>query len=345
MLNQNFIIQLYFYCSVIIVPIGSVFNIVTIIIFLRKRFRHTNYGYISCVIAFFNTIALIWNFVFYKYFKLTGTDLSIFSSWSCYLFRYCGRMSQQFPVYIQVLLTLTKYLDISSPTSKINFALKKRIYINVAIFGVLISIICLNLPSSFKYLKKEILIDKFNRTRSSSVCTINRINELLSNISSALLRAIIPFIIITLLNILMVKKLMDSKRRMCFKKNLRKEIQFSFGLCLINSSFLILNFPLATTYVLTSIVYKIQHLSQEKEDQIYLVHLICNAISYLYYGPLTKKFKVGSDDQAKLAKQINLPADEMFKNKIGQTVPKKTLKKRYIDPYTITLLNLYSVYG
>lgn len=325
MIYQNFIIQLYFYCSVILVPIGSILNILSLIVFLRKRFNQTNYGYISSFIAFFNIVALIWNYVFYKYFKLIGIDLSIYSNLTCYFFRYFGRISQQFPIYIQVFLTFVKYFEISYPTNRKTFLLKKKVYINLIILGIIISILIFNIPNSFKYLKKEKHINRYNQSELIQTCIINRVNELISNITSSLVRTIIPFIFITIFNILMIRKLIESKQRLCSKAKFNREIQFSFGLCLINSSFVILNFPLASTYILTSILYKIQNSPDDPENKIYFLHLVFNAISYSYHGLLfIFNYFFNISFRNEFFKLIRSKSKiKMFKSNIGRTNSRK----------------------
>ncbi|RNA22835.1 hypothetical protein BpHYR1_011906 [Brachionus plicatilis] len=140
----------------------------------------------------------------------------------------------------------------------------------------------LNIPLTLEYLK----IDNLNSTSNGSLpvikrnCVRSKTVKILSDTITALLRSIIPLVLFLIFNSLMLKTLIDSKRKIARNIKIKREIQFGLSLFLTNTVFLVLNLPLAIIYL----VENFANLSPIQYEEIVFAHFIADAIAYFNFG-------------------------------------------------------------
>ncbi|RNA16059.1 hypothetical protein BpHYR1_026767 [Brachionus plicatilis] len=73
----------------------------------------------------------------------------------------------------------------------------------------------------------------------------------------------------------------------------------------------------------------------------YIAHLFL----FVGFASSNDKNTIASDQSMLTSRLIKETKMDSTVSQIGKKDSRQRLKKRYIDPYTITLMNLYSVYG
>lgn len=282
--DVNFYI--YYYESILIVPIGTSLNIATIAIYLRKKFQNCNFGFISAILVLFEIVSLIFTCVLYKYLASIDQDPSNNSDWVCFIFQYFGRIFQQIPAFIQVFISIYQYLQINLATSHSSlFKTKKSILITILIEIALISLV--NIPNLNKILVYSNLTDWDNSTilknKQTVSCIHTREISLLAGVETGLMRTVIPLSLLLIVNYMIARKLLASRKKFSTTQtttsDTHKVRNFAFNLFFSNFLYLLFNLPVSVTYV-TVMLYENQESFEKKRME--LVHGITNAIAILF---------------------------------------------------------------
>ena len=106
------------------------------------------------------------------------------------------------------------------------------------ILAIFIIIIILNIPSLFYFLSP------------TGSCTITPLLDIIVDTIMILLRTILPFFIMLILNIIMIRKIFYTSRS-TFNQNplFKKEFQFTVAVIAYNVYFFVLNFPLCIYFI------------------------------------------------------------------------------------------------
>lgn len=272
--------RIYMYGSLLMVPIGLTLNIFQFIVFRAEDFKRSNIGFLMNSLVVSDSLALFWNFVIYQYLPSIGSDISLFSSVSCALISYLSRVIQQIPLFFQAFISFVNYLSVSSPNkfAKIN----KKIYLIFSFSTILLVVSILNLPSSLRYLQDEISSTSSNNLFRT--CRVTNIINIISTIETALLRSVLPFLLINTLNILTIIKLVKSK--LTFNFNLESEKRFASILAILGVIFFVFNFPLSClqiTQIFYQYIYKYPYDSDTMVN-IRFLHNCSRAFAWIYYG-------------------------------------------------------------
>lgn len=276
---------IYFIASITIVPIGTILNIIAILIFIRKRFNKTNFGFMNIILILFDTFSLIWSFVIYKYLPAIDHDLGFKSEFLCFTYQYFSRLVQQLPGFIQVFISTYQYFEINLRGNKLWFnTFKKRGNILAGIFFMNFIICLINVPNFFKYLR----ISRFynNETRSEMLrirCSHDLKLSFISSVITALMRSLIPVGLLIYLNILIARTLFNSRRKFIkTTENSKREMNFTFGLFISNIIFFVFNSPLSVSYVLVIVIQNFHDLDSYIVSTALLIHACCNAFAFSY---------------------------------------------------------------
>lgn len=277
--------RLYFYSSFVIVPIGVILNTLTIVVFSRKRFQKSNYGFLTIVMTVFNTFSLIWGIIIYKYLAAIDQDPSFISSFICFTFQYVSRSIQQFPTFIQCFISMYQYFEINSSKIHVYLKYKKNILLSIILIIFITSLI--NIPSLFKYLTISYKNASNKTIKEVRACKNSDIISLISNIETALMRTIIPLIILGYFSYEIVIKLINSKRKShSGDTKMKKEAHFGLYLFVQNLICVVFNIPLAITYILVILYQNFLKFEPNsiETDRMLLIHGLTNAFSILYYS-------------------------------------------------------------
>lgn len=225
-------IQMYFYSSVILIPIGILLNIFEFIIFQSKEFKKANFGFLMSLHVLLKSFSLSYSIIIYKYLPLIGFNLNTYSNISCFLFVYTARVIQQLPIYIQTFISFTSYLNITYHSKFISLNKKFKLLICIALISIIIAI--LNMPNAFRTL---IISNQTNLT-----CVASQTMNTVSVTLTAFLRCIIPFLMNVVLNVLTLKSLIKPRNVLNFP--IENEIKFGYTLTILSLIFLVFNLPL-----------------------------------------------------------------------------------------------------
>lgn len=84
--------RVYFYGSVLVVPIGLTLNILQFIVYMSKDFKKANIGFLMRIYTVSESIALFWGNVVYLYLPSIEYDLSKVSFIFCFLDHFLLRV-------------------------------------------------------------------------------------------------------------------------------------------------------------------------------------------------------------------------------------------------------------
>ncbi len=274
-LNLNSLIssEIYFYCTVVAVPIGLFLNLIQFILYSHKEFEKVNIGFLMKILSVVDSLALFWNIVVFRYLNLIGFDLSILSNFSCAIFFFVARTFQEIPLFFQAFIAFINYLSVSYPSKYLFFTRKVIIRCFILIF---LAVGIINVPNTYR-----ILAQNDNQTVS---CDISHQMNIISTINFALARSIIPIILIICLNCLSVRSLIKSRNRV--QLSIEKELKIAKTLVILGFVFLLFNLPVSTLEIML-IVYQYEFgYSTESETfkQVAFVDDCVRAWAYIYYG-------------------------------------------------------------
>lgn len=242
-----------YFSNLIMVPIGLVLNLITILIYSRKKFKKNTMGLYCCIIAFTDISALIVGF--FEFFGLSiNNDFNIVSEFSCKLLNYMTRLTFQMSAWLHVFLSLDRLISIKYLSKKLN-PFKNRKFICLILVFLFIINCLLNMPSLYLHLiqtnQNITLFENLTIAYETVQCTsLSNVVLILRDSVTILFRIVLPFILTLVINILLIKSLIESKRKIKTEQSLKREHSFAITLIAMNIFFLINLLPLATTLII-----------------------------------------------------------------------------------------------
>ena len=244
--------ELYFYLNIIFLPLGIFINVIQTYVFCSKSLNSkTRIGFMHSLLSFFNllqlTFALITQIIFPLYF---GINVYEVAKTTCVLLNFAQQMSYVMPSFQQVLISFQFYLSIKFPNSylayqksKTKFFLTTMLLILFAFFG--------NLEYFFYDLKTEPALSNFTNTKSylNEIGCNASFNLLVSSQSLALiLRYILPFILLNILNFLIIYQV--CKNQLKLNRSLKSYKDFFLSILIINFGIFIFFLPWSTAIII-----------------------------------------------------------------------------------------------
>lgn len=281
--NKNIIEDVFFYSSVVLVPVGVVLNGLQIKVFSAKDFKKCNFGFLMKAYVIFDTFALVWSFVIFQYMPLIGLDPSTISHFSCYTFYYVSRIIQEIPLFMQAFISLVNYLGVCYQSKFTCLKKKSNLFISFCLTVLFISFI--NIPNVFRELKMEKTLSDGNIFSSSNnkTCVSVGLFHIISSSETALLRSVLPVMFISILSVLNIKAITKSKRDL--RLDLKREKRFAYVLTFLAFLYLIFNLPLACIQIIEIIYVDIVKTATPRTIiTIEMVYDVCRAWAFVYYG-------------------------------------------------------------
>jgi hypothetical protein len=249
----------------ILIPLGTIGNLIVIIIYTRKEFFITSTGFYFAFSAIIDTLALYFGSIKYAYLGLKREGMLNISEFMCKFFRYS----------IYVLVAISAWTLVAINIDRLLYFYNKKFFNHlhktkwqIIIILIMVSIILLlNIPNLFFSMLK-------NSECDSSPYALQVIN-IIDNVFSILL----PYTIMIFSDVFMVLKMYKSKNKVLERKKSQK-LAFHYMFLAVGRSciFLILNFPLSVYLVLAS-------LNELKANNYYLIiFTILNILCYLNYS-------------------------------------------------------------
>ncbi|CAF0944385.1 unnamed protein product [Brachionus calyciflorus] len=252
---RNLTKAISFYFSSIGVSIGLFLNLTTILIFQAKCFRKSNIRIFYTTLGLFDIAALLNSILFIQLLPNLGFNLSIGSDSSCKFVSLWRRCAIQIPSWTHIIITYDRFKSICFP-KKYNTN-NKKVFLKLGF--IIIFIFLINLPHIFFYLnvKTDIIQSNIsnvtvNSTRiTSQACIAVTTIQTLTDIMNVCFRSFIPFVIMFILNVVMTKKFLKSKKKFYNgDSKMKKEFYFTKTVITMNITFFILYFPWSVWYIL-----------------------------------------------------------------------------------------------
>ena len=199
-MNINY--NLLFYLSVIIFPLGIFFNIVSVLVFMRKKFVKYNIGFYNSWIAINNNILLFLSFFVY-YTQSKNNDILIWSKFSCKFFNYTIRVFVINNSWLNVLIAFDRWLKIKYPNKYKFMENRKFMYLYLA-FIMLFSMLCHSSNLLLNIVSTTSFNPTTNQTTKTKLCTTNEIVINIRDGLTIIFRSILPFVVMFILNISLI---------------------------------------------------------------------------------------------------------------------------------------------
>lgn len=230
--------QIAYYYLVISAPIGIPINLLSIVIFWRLMRNKNNMGFLGICQSTVDLTLLICFLVLIKSSPLIFTpSLASRSSALCAFLTYLRRFLIHASSWIPVLITFDRFTFIVyGHGSRFNFMKSKPKLI--AIILVIFTIIAVvDIPNLFYYV-------------SSGVCTADYGMIILSDLVSITFRTYIPFALMLIFNVCVVRRILKNNRNIVKRNVLSgKEYQFTMAVISYDVYFIAINFPVSVYYV------------------------------------------------------------------------------------------------
>nr|QVK45696.1 G protein-coupled receptor [Proales similis] len=282
--------DLNYYFSVIVLPIGVVLNLVSFIVFLRKSLNNkTNMGFLCAVLCGFNVVALT-SGVIVNGLLYFGIKVEEGSYQACQFFGVWNRWILHLPSFQQVFMSIDIYISVTYPNRFQKFRSKSS-YAKLIVAMVVISFIVNILPffNDFDSIytttsdQNNLTNITTNTTTSDSTCSNLESLGLISDIINVLMRDLIPFSIMLVLNILMIKNLFKSKMALKTQRGtFKKEYQFSISVVAMNFVFLVIYTPWSITFLIYQVYRFNPDLTNEYLLELFLLfQTVSNCLAYI----------------------------------------------------------------
>lgn len=275
------------YYTLIMLPIGIVVNVISLLVYSRKKLNKSSIGTLYFLLCIFNIIALVESIIF-KILIYLEVDFNKVSVAFCRLFGVVQYTFLQLPSFQQALVSIEIFISVLFPKRFLKLRTKK----NCVIFSFLIALGLFILNCQFvMYNLHETSDDQhafgddvamnffahFNITFPQNVthtldlldsCKMDHLHDAFADAMNIILRVLIPFMIMLLTSIFVSRKLINSKSNIKKKEIqkrhsiipnssdfvLKKEYQFAVTTILLNLFFLIIFLPRSIAY-LFSVIY------------------------------------------------------------------------------------------
>jgi hypothetical protein len=292
-----------YYFTVTIVPIGILINILSTLVFLRKNIRSTNMAFYNQMISITNAFTLLFYLLVYQSALLFNDNFFAVSDWLCKVLYFVRKTIREIGPIIESVMTFDRLMSVLFPT-KYKFLKKKK-----TIVAIILATFLVYSGISFQNFQYYLSITYKNGTNGSMLvasksCTATRLVSIEGNFVSASLRSVVPFLIMLVCNLLMIKKLkakkaIRSRRSSSSDSQHSKESQFTKTVMVLNVWFLILNFPEALLYIVKDVYSFYEPLTSPTGqiltfcwNMVYLLtvlHYIVNNFLNLKYNSIFRK--------------------------------------------------------
>lgn len=190
---------LSYYFFMTIIPTGVILNVVSLYIFTRPRLNKTNMGYLLSILSIWHNVTLI----FYV-FVARPTTLFSYSINSCGFFTFLRRSIFNFSSWIQVLISIERYLNVYY-----SFKTATKRLINIVLICFFLLTLITN-STNLLYQQVKVLSTNYTtiKTTVTESCTAAKEIMLTTEFIVMSMRIYIPLILMAILNILIIVKLL-----------------------------------------------------------------------------------------------------------------------------------------
>jgi hypothetical protein len=292
--SRNIVRILNFYFSTCVVPIGLLLNICTAIIFSRKNLNRNCYlGYLYSILCILNILALSNSIIITQLLPFYDIDLLIISDLSCKFLSLWRNFLLQCPSWQQAFVSFNLFMNVYFP-KRFTFLKKPKILaiiITLMLFTILvINIEYLFFELGFGWgwtsVNPNANSSQTNRTQAANMSflvfqnrstngsigsrttipTSTNSNQfrrrcraygallIIADAINILMRNVVPFFIMLLINIAIISKIRKSKRTINPNTKNNGSRSFIISILAINFLFLLLYLPWSVTFILANLL-------------------------------------------------------------------------------------------
>ena len=276
--TQSKSLNIYFYASVIIVPIGILLNLKSFLLFHEDRVKNQiSFQYRTVII--FKVVTFFWSIVIYRYLPLSGINLDTYSQITCALFTYISRVLQQIPFYILTYLAYLNYLSvIHSPNFK---RLNKNSNFVLSVILIIFILLIFNIPSSINHIK--VYNNTYYNTSIVKCVSYSNTISAIGLFVTSFIRFFFPFIVVNIYNFKSLNYLISIKKSNNASLDDEKKLAFTFIFFDILSA--VFNLPLACLQIILGVnQYELNYsIDTLNESNISIIYEITRILAWSYY--------------------------------------------------------------
>lgn len=288
----------------VISAIGLVTNILSFIVFSRKKFKKTVFSIYFRFLIIFDTLALL--VPINKFLELNlAIVISHNTTLLCKIRMYYEFVITPISSWILVVISLDRYLGIAYPFGFVMHK-KSKFQIRVCLGILLFHLVYFSPNLTYSLTKKLLVTNGTNETVFISSC--NNPNVPL-NMMVFFQSDLIPFVLMLFLTLITLLKLFNSRKRLNNNLSRQKDVKFAVISVTLNIIFLILTGP----HYIFNLVY---------EDYL-------NTMSFdIFISIVSIKFLLFYSNFASVF-FINFAANSLFKNEFYKFIRKNRCKRRF----------------
>ena len=280
---NNVQLQIATYVPLVIVPIGLLGNIMNILVCARKPIRKETMGFYYSLMSLFNIPALIVGFI--ATYPATSNRLYA-SNFDCIAILYTFRIGVQMYAWLNVMAAWDRMMCVTFPI-RFKFIYERK-FLYTAASILFIFVLLINTPNFFF---KIITITSPVDNSTQIFCTTSISNLVLARDAiSQLMRTVLPFILELILNVILIHKLIQSRKRTHVIGSLKREYKFAFTIVVLNFAFILTSLPLLISIVYLNLL-NYQFKSQTSSETLFVANFFYSiAILFASFMPITTFF-------------------------------------------------------
>ena len=247
--NINHNIEIY--SNITSSSIGIPCNLISIFIFARLMRNKNNMGFLYIWQCSVDIFLLLFTLILFRSGITLGIDLKDQTQYACKSLTMLRSFIFQASSWIAVLTTFDRFTFVLYGHSNLFRFLKSKRNLTCIILGIFAIIILIDTPTLLFY-------NEFVNTHY--VCSADFTVKLTTDIISILLRTYVPFTLMFIFNVIMIRKIVKKNKNLTHKTSFsRKESQFTLAVIAFDVFFFSLSFPLSVYHVLYDINFVSAH--------------------------------------------------------------------------------------
>nr|QVK45688.1 G protein-coupled receptor [Proales similis] len=248
--------DIYYYFTIIVSPIGVLLNMFSFYVFSRPRLNKTNMGFLYRWQSAVDIILLLLTTFVFASRSVFGVSFANTSDFLCRVLTFLRRFILHASSWMTLFITFDRFMAVRMPT-KLTELRKNKLHLSLVILAMFALIALVDVENLFYYLEQTEVV-RGNQTTVQSVCTASPLVYALSDIISIVMRTYVPFVLMTVFDALIVRRIVQSKNK-SNRSSGRREKHFTAVVLAYNCVFFALNFPLSVIYIFTTI-YNLAHI-------------------------------------------------------------------------------------
>lgn len=263
--------------TIITSAVGIPANLISIFIFARLLRNKTNMGFLGLVQSSVDLIMLLLYLFVFRSQLLFGTAFINQNDTSCRVITFFRRFMVHISSWVPVVIAFDRFTFVLYGHSNRFKFMKSKLVVGGIIAAIFFIIAALDIPNFLFY-------------KIGPVCSSDYVVAISSDLISISLRTYIPFTLMILFNIFMVRKIF--RNRAALKQNNtdhKKEFHFTMAVIAFDIYFLFINFPLSVFYIMNDINLYSNAL---KGDPVFSAKYSLAALSISTYANCVQAFSI-----------------------------------------------------